>query len=193
MLSLAFGEDKNILARFDQFELESHDNCVYDYLELREGSSSDSPLIGRWELPKTLNITWFFCGQILWDWLAPWLRFQLQPTPRHLQIRLLGLSFRIQVSYFLCRDHPGVQSLNSWIKRPNSEPCSSQGWTMTRSVEESSLLLQESSHHRITLDLTQGLSISKETSTLTLSPWILTKILPLKKWHSSTAKIYSTA
>ena len=57
MLSLAFGEDKNILARFDQFELESHDNCVYDYLELREGSSSNSPLIGRWELPKTLNIT----------------------------------------------------------------------------------------------------------------------------------------
>ena len=57
MLSLAFGEDKNIFARFDQFELESHDNCVYDYLELREGSSSNSPLIGRWELPKTLNIT----------------------------------------------------------------------------------------------------------------------------------------
>ena len=54
---LSFEMIKNILARFDQFELESHDTCVYDYLELREGSSSDSPLIGRWELPKTLNIT----------------------------------------------------------------------------------------------------------------------------------------
>ena len=53
---LPFEKIKNKLARFDQFELESHDNCVYDYLELREGSSSDSPLIGRWELPKTLNI-----------------------------------------------------------------------------------------------------------------------------------------
>ena len=47
---LPFEKIKNILERFDQFELESHDNCVYDYLELREGSSSDSPLIGRWDL-----------------------------------------------------------------------------------------------------------------------------------------------
>ena len=54
---LPFEKIKNILARFDQFELESHDNCVYDYLELREGSSSDSPLIGSWELLKTLNLT----------------------------------------------------------------------------------------------------------------------------------------
>ena len=55
----------NIFGRFDQFELESHDNCVYDYLELREGSSSDSPLIGRWELSKTLNLVFFvarYCG-----------------------------------------------------------------------------------------------------------------------------------
>ena len=66
MSTFAFGEDKEyILERFDQFELESHDNCVYDYLELREGSSSDSPLIGRWELSKTLNLVFFvarYCG-----------------------------------------------------------------------------------------------------------------------------------
>ena len=36
-----------LFSRFDQFELESHMNCVYDYLELREGGSSEGPLIGR--------------------------------------------------------------------------------------------------------------------------------------------------
>ena len=35
-------------SRFDQFELESHNNCIFDYLELREGGSSDGSLIGRW-------------------------------------------------------------------------------------------------------------------------------------------------
>ena len=34
-------------SRFDQFELESHNNCIFDYLELREGGSADGPLIGR--------------------------------------------------------------------------------------------------------------------------------------------------
>ncbi|XP_041824165.1 cubilin [Melanotaenia boesemani] len=38
---------------FNQFDLESHSSCSFDYLEIRNGSTADSPLIGR------------FCGSIL--------------------------------------------------------------------------------------------------------------------------------
>ncbi|XP_069771614.1 bone morphogenetic protein 1a [Narcine bancroftii] len=33
---------------FQSFEIERHDSCAYDYLEVRDGSSEDSPLIGRY-------------------------------------------------------------------------------------------------------------------------------------------------
>uniref|UniRef100_A0A672L2L1 Metalloendopeptidase n=1 Tax=Sinocyclocheilus grahami TaxID=75366 RepID=A0A672L2L1_SINGR len=32
---------------FQSFEIEKHDNCAYDYLELRDGDSENSPLLGR--------------------------------------------------------------------------------------------------------------------------------------------------
>lgn len=30
-----------------QFKIERHDNCAYDYLEVRDGNSESSPLLGR--------------------------------------------------------------------------------------------------------------------------------------------------
>ncbi|XP_072917600.1 bone morphogenetic protein 1-like [Hemitrygon akajei] len=33
---------------FQSFEIERHDSCAYDYLEIRDGSTEDSPLIGRY-------------------------------------------------------------------------------------------------------------------------------------------------
>lgn len=33
---------------FQSFEIERHDSCAYDYLEVRDGSAEDSPLIGRY-------------------------------------------------------------------------------------------------------------------------------------------------
>ena len=30
------------------FQVENHDNCVYDYLEVRDGHEDDSPLIGKY-------------------------------------------------------------------------------------------------------------------------------------------------
>uniref|UniRef100_A0A672RLF0 Metalloendopeptidase n=1 Tax=Sinocyclocheilus grahami TaxID=75366 RepID=A0A672RLF0_SINGR len=32
---------------FQSFEIERHDNCAYDYLEVRDGNSESSPLLGR--------------------------------------------------------------------------------------------------------------------------------------------------
>ncbi|XP_056323116.1 bone morphogenetic protein 1b isoform X1 [Danio aesculapii] len=32
---------------FQSFEIEKHDNCAYDYLEVRDGDSESSPLLGR--------------------------------------------------------------------------------------------------------------------------------------------------
>uniref|UniRef100_A0A8C1UAM4 Metalloendopeptidase n=1 Tax=Cyprinus carpio TaxID=7962 RepID=A0A8C1UAM4_CYPCA len=32
---------------FQSFEIERHDNCAYDYLEVRDGNSENSPLLGR--------------------------------------------------------------------------------------------------------------------------------------------------
>ncbi|XP_078095368.1 bone morphogenetic protein 1-like [Mustelus asterias] len=33
---------------FQSFEIERHDSCAYDYLEVRDGSTDESPLIGRY-------------------------------------------------------------------------------------------------------------------------------------------------
>ncbi|XP_069007315.1 cubilin [Embiotoca jacksoni] len=44
---------------FNNFDLENHRNCRYDYLEVRNGSTVDSPLIGR------------FCGSALPDPVFP--------------------------------------------------------------------------------------------------------------------------
>ncbi|KAJ6216814.1 hypothetical protein RDWZM_007971 [Blomia tropicalis] len=37
-----------VALKFQSFEIENHDNCVYDYLEIRDGHSGNSPLIGKY-------------------------------------------------------------------------------------------------------------------------------------------------
>lgn len=39
-------EDHQVALKFQSFEVENHDNCVYDYVEVRDGASPDSRLIG---------------------------------------------------------------------------------------------------------------------------------------------------
>ncbi|XP_023245166.1 tolloid-like protein 2 [Copidosoma floridanum] len=39
-------QDYQVALKFQSFEIESHDNCVYDYVEVRDGHSADSALIG---------------------------------------------------------------------------------------------------------------------------------------------------
>ncbi|EPY76557.1 tolloid-like protein [Camelus ferus] len=50
---------------FQAFEIERHDNCAYDYLEVRDGTSENSPLIGRFcgydkpeDIRSTSNTLW---------------------------------------------------------------------------------------------------------------------------------------
>ncbi|KAG7512160.1 bone morphogenetic protein 1-like isoform X1 [Solea senegalensis] len=40
-------EGFNVGLSFQSFETEQHDSCAYDYVELRDGSSENSPLLGR--------------------------------------------------------------------------------------------------------------------------------------------------
>lgn len=39
--------DYQVALKFQSFEVENHDNCVYDYVEVRDGLTMDSPLIGK--------------------------------------------------------------------------------------------------------------------------------------------------
>ncbi|PVD37829.1 hypothetical protein C0Q70_00431 [Pomacea canaliculata] len=41
-------EGYSVALKFQSFEIENHDNCVYDYLEVRDGSEESSPLLGRY-------------------------------------------------------------------------------------------------------------------------------------------------
>jgi len=40
-------ENHQISLRFETFDLESHDSCAYDYIEVRDGDSLNSELVGR--------------------------------------------------------------------------------------------------------------------------------------------------
>ncbi|XP_041119113.1 dorsal-ventral patterning tolloid-like protein 1 isoform X2 [Polyodon spathula] len=58
-------ENYNLGLSFQAFEIERHDNCAYDYLEVRDGSTENSPLIGRFcgydkpeDIRSTSNILW---------------------------------------------------------------------------------------------------------------------------------------
>lgn len=35
-----------VALKFQSFEVENHDSCVYDYVEIRDGPAQDAPLIG---------------------------------------------------------------------------------------------------------------------------------------------------
>uniref|UniRef100_A0A671XF39 Cubilin n=1 Tax=Sparus aurata TaxID=8175 RepID=A0A671XF39_SPAAU len=59
---------------FNSFDVESHSNCQFDYLEIRNGSTADSPLIGK------------FCGSTL-------------PSPVFPQSNLLYLRFKSDFSH----------------------------------------------------------------------------------------------
>jgi tolkin len=39
-------KEYQVALHFQSFEVENHDNCVYDYVEVRDGDSNDSRLIG---------------------------------------------------------------------------------------------------------------------------------------------------
>lgn len=41
-------ENQQISLRFDAFDIESHDSCAYDYVEIRDGESLSSEVIGRY-------------------------------------------------------------------------------------------------------------------------------------------------
>ncbi|XP_053392429.1 tolloid-like protein 1 isoform X5 [Mercenaria mercenaria] len=41
-------EDYSVAVKFQSFEIENHDNCVYDYLEIRDGHEDTSPVIGKY-------------------------------------------------------------------------------------------------------------------------------------------------
>ncbi|XP_037084279.1 tolloid-like protein 2 [Pollicipes pollicipes] len=51
-------EGHKIAFEFTAFEVENHDNCFYDYVEVRNGPTDDSPLIGKYcgyQLPEPLT------------------------------------------------------------------------------------------------------------------------------------------
>lgn len=59
-------EDYQVALKFQSFEVENHDNCVYDYVEVRDGDSADSRLIGvfcGYKVPpdmRSANTVFFF-------------------------------------------------------------------------------------------------------------------------------------
>ncbi|XP_056290732.1 cubilin [Pseudoliparis swirei] len=70
-------QNNSISFFFNSFDIESHSHCEFDYLEIRNGSTADSPLIGR------------FCGSTL-------------PNPVFPQTNLLYLRFKSD--YAMTRD-----------------------------------------------------------------------------------------
>lgn len=43
---LSVPKDYQVALKFQSFEVENHDNCVYDYVEIRDGLTLESPLLG---------------------------------------------------------------------------------------------------------------------------------------------------
>ncbi|XP_018321358.1 bone morphogenetic protein 1-like isoform X2 [Agrilus planipennis] len=53
-------EDYQVALKFQSFEVENHDNCVYDYVEVRDGIGMESPLIGvfcGYKIPPDIRST----------------------------------------------------------------------------------------------------------------------------------------
>ncbi|KAG8134960.1 hypothetical protein E2320_008025, partial [Naja naja] len=62
---ITVSENYNVGLTFQAFEIERHDNCAYDYLEVRDGLSESSPLIGHFcgydkpeDIRSTSNTLW---------------------------------------------------------------------------------------------------------------------------------------
>ncbi|KAI1887746.1 hypothetical protein AGOR_G00193530 [Albula goreensis] len=57
---ITVSEDYNVGLSFQAFEIERHDSCAYDYLEVRDGNTESSPLIGRfcgYDKPEDIRST----------------------------------------------------------------------------------------------------------------------------------------
>ncbi|XP_020288864.1 bone morphogenetic protein 1 isoform X2 [Pseudomyrmex gracilis] len=57
---LSVPQDYQVALKFQSFEIENHDTCVYDYVEVRDGHSDDSPLIGvycGYKIPPDIKST----------------------------------------------------------------------------------------------------------------------------------------
>ncbi|KAG7190872.1 hypothetical protein KM043_006933 [Ampulex compressa] len=57
---LSVPKDYQVALKFQSFEIENHDNCVYDYVEVRDGHNPDSPLIGvycGYKIPPDIKST----------------------------------------------------------------------------------------------------------------------------------------
>ncbi|KAJ4427739.1 hypothetical protein ANN_25392, partial [Periplaneta americana] len=57
---LSVPQDYQVALKFESFEVENHDSCVYDYLEVRDGPSLESPLIGvycGYKIPHDIRST----------------------------------------------------------------------------------------------------------------------------------------
>ncbi|OXB70146.1 UNVERIFIED_CONTAM: hypothetical protein H355_013954 [Colinus virginianus] len=52
---ITVSENYNVGLTFQAFEIERHDNCAYDYLEIRDGMNENSPLIEEDECAKPDN------------------------------------------------------------------------------------------------------------------------------------------
>ncbi|XP_063217252.1 protein tolkin-like isoform X2 [Bacillus rossius redtenbacheri] len=53
-------EDYQVALKFQSFEVENHDNCVYDYVEVHDGHSLESPVLGTfcgYKLPSDIHST----------------------------------------------------------------------------------------------------------------------------------------
>ncbi|XP_055588097.1 tolloid-like protein 1 isoform X2 [Uranotaenia lowii] len=53
-------KDYQVALKFQSFEVENHDNCVYDYVEVRDGDSADSRVIGvfcGYKIPPDMRST----------------------------------------------------------------------------------------------------------------------------------------
>uniref|UniRef100_A0A670ZEH4 Metalloendopeptidase n=1 Tax=Pseudonaja textilis TaxID=8673 RepID=A0A670ZEH4_PSETE len=62
---ITVSEGYHVGLNFLSFEIERHDNCAYDYLEIRDGSSESDPVIGRYcgydkpdDIKSTSNKLW---------------------------------------------------------------------------------------------------------------------------------------
>ncbi|XP_044003802.1 tolloid-like protein 1 isoform X2 [Aphidius gifuensis] len=57
---LSVPQNYQVALKFQAFEIENHDNCVYDYVEVRDGHNQNSPLIGiycGYKVPPDLRST----------------------------------------------------------------------------------------------------------------------------------------
>lgn len=57
---LTVPQDYQVALKFQSFEIESHDNCVYDYVEIIDGHEADSKSIGKYcgyKIPPDIRST----------------------------------------------------------------------------------------------------------------------------------------